>query len=135
MNIADRARLYREIARVLKPGGTLCIYDVMARGSGGLDFPVPWARTAATSHLMTSEALLDLLEANGFRPLELEDRTSFAIDYLQLGLQTENNAPQPIGAGHPVLGTDAKAKMRNVLNGIRNGCIAPVQVLATRAPH
>ena len=29
MNIKDRAGLYREVARVLKPGGVFCVYDVM----------------------------------------------------------------------------------------------------------
>src|SRR3546814_6866861 len=30
MNIADKARLYREVARVLKPGGRFGLYDIMA---------------------------------------------------------------------------------------------------------
>ena len=31
MNIPERAALYSEIARVMKPGATLCIYDVMKK--------------------------------------------------------------------------------------------------------
>lgn len=30
---------------MLKPGGRLAIYDVMAGETGPLLFPVPWART------------------------------------------------------------------------------------------
>src|SRR5215813_7195781 len=46
MNISDRARLYREIRRVLKRGGKFVTYDVVLR-SGDPHYPVPWARTPA----------------------------------------------------------------------------------------
>src|SRR5262249_54389677 len=42
MNISDRARLYREIRRVLKSGGRFAIYDVVSNG-GEPHYPVPWA--------------------------------------------------------------------------------------------
>src|SRR5512134_1465885 len=45
MNIRDKSRLYREMHRVLKPGGTVAIYDILAGSSGPVLFPVPWART------------------------------------------------------------------------------------------
>ena len=41
MNIADKAALFAEIWRVLKPGGVLGIYDVMRIGDGDLTFPCP----------------------------------------------------------------------------------------------
>ncbi len=45
MNIADRARLYAEIRRVLKLGGQLATHDVVAGNAGPHLFPVPWAPT------------------------------------------------------------------------------------------
>src|ERR1700761_8235532 len=48
MNIADRTRLYREIRRVLKKGGRFATYDVVLK-AGEPHYPVPWARTPATS--------------------------------------------------------------------------------------
>jgi MPBQ/MSBQ methyltransferase len=44
MNIADKPRLYREVRRVLRSGGRLALYDVVAGEGGDLYFPVPWAR-------------------------------------------------------------------------------------------
>src|SRR5580704_6438153 len=55
MNISDRARLYREIRRVLKLSGRFAIYDVVL-SSGDPHYPVPWARTPATSFLLTAAA-------------------------------------------------------------------------------
>ena len=53
MNIADRLGFYSEAYRVLKPGGVLAAAE-MCYGSGGdVVYPVPWAETSATSHLMS----------------------------------------------------------------------------------
>ncbi|HUT49429.1 MAG TPA: methyltransferase domain-containing protein [Alphaproteobacteria bacterium] len=41
MNIADKARLFTEAARTLKPGGRMGVYDVMRIGEGALAYPVP----------------------------------------------------------------------------------------------
>jgi sarcosine/dimethylglycine N-methyltransferase len=52
MNIADRPRLYREIRRVLKAGGRFATFDVVSL-AGEPNYPLPWARTPATSFLLT----------------------------------------------------------------------------------
>src|SRR5215469_10656596 len=52
MNIADRAPLYREIRRVLKSGGRFATFDVVLKGEAEPHYPVPWARTPATSFLL-----------------------------------------------------------------------------------
>jgi SAM-dependent methyltransferase len=81
MNISDRPLLYREIRRVLKPGGRFATYDVVL-GDGKSDddvhYPAPWARTPATSFLLTAAATRETIEAAGFRVLTWQDDSAAA---------------------------------------------------------
>jgi sarcosine/dimethylglycine N-methyltransferase len=77
MNISDRARLYREIRRVLKTGGRFATFDVVSNG-GEPHYPVPWARTPATSFLLTAKVTRETIEAAGFRALASQDDTEAA---------------------------------------------------------
>ncbi|MEM5340662.1 class I SAM-dependent methyltransferase [Paraburkholderia azotifigens] len=77
MNIAARAQLYSEIRRVLKPGGRFATYDVVANG-GEPYYPVPWARTPATSFLMTADATREAIEQAGFRTLTWQNDSEAA---------------------------------------------------------
>jgi sarcosine/dimethylglycine N-methyltransferase len=77
MNISDRARLYREIRRVLKPGGRFATFDVVLN-RGEPHYPVPWARTPATSFLLTAAATREAVERASFRTLASQDDTEAA---------------------------------------------------------
>ncbi|TPI22096.1 class I SAM-dependent methyltransferase [Mesorhizobium sp. B4-1-1] len=77
MNIADRPRLYREIRRVLKPGGKLATFDVVLNGGDPL-YPVPWAKTPGESFLLEAEATCEAIEAAGFGTLVRRDDTAAA---------------------------------------------------------
>ena len=77
MNISDRARLYREIRRVLKSGGRFATFDVVLN-RGEPHYPVPWARTPATSFLLTAAATREAIEPVGFRGLVWQDGTESA---------------------------------------------------------
>ncbi len=134
MNIPERAALYSEIARVMKPGALLCIYDVMKLGGDELTYPVPWAETPATSHLTTAEETRGLLDGAGFNVGEVEDRSAFARAFFQNALAAataSDGGPPPLGI-HLILGPSAPEKFRNTLHNIESGRIAPVQMIATR---
>lgn len=131
MNIPDRPALYREIARVLKPGATLCLYDVMRKSDQPLAFPVPWAESESVSHLKSPQQMHSLLADAGFEVREVSDRTAFALDFFKQALGNAAGAPPPLGV-HLIMGEAAREKLGNTLRNIEAGCIAPVQMLATR---
>ena len=130
MNIKDRAGLYREIARVLKPGATLCIYDVMKGPDEGVRYPVPWAESAENSHLTSAGEMNDLLHAAGFRVTETEGRSKFAIDFFRERLAS--TAPPPALGLHLLTGENAKEKFVNYLHNVEHGSVAPTAMIARR---
>jgi ubiquinone/menaquinone biosynthesis C-methylase UbiE len=132
MNIRDRAGLYREVARILKPGAAFCIYDVMKGEKDGLKYPVPWAETPATSRLTTPQEMQALLGGAGFEVREVEDRTAFGIAFFRESLAGSAAGVPPLGL-HIVMGATAREKFQNMLAGLENGSIAPVLMVAQRA--
>ena len=98
MNIADRDGLYRELQRVLKPGGRLAFYDPLAAdGHPEVIYPVPWAQSAATSTLLTSAETTAALERAGFSVNTLDDVTEPAF---RLGRSTGSSSARRGQSGH-----------------------------------
>ncbi|KJC59105.1 SAM-dependent methlyltransferase [Bradyrhizobium sp. LTSPM299] len=102
MNISDRARLYREIHRVLKSGGRFATYDVVLNG-GEPHYPVPWARTPATSFLLTAAATREAIEAAGFHALVWRDDSEAAKAWIA---QLRASGPPPSPNLGVVMGPD-----------------------------
>lgn len=125
MNIAGRAELYREIRRVLKPRGRFATFDVVANG-GEPYYPVPWARTPATSFLLSAEATREAIEQAGFSTLAWQDDTEAARAWFA---QLRASGPPPSPNLGVVMGPDfaeLSANLgRNLLEG-RLGILAAV---------
>jgi sarcosine/dimethylglycine N-methyltransferase len=102
MNISDRAGLYREIRRVLKRGGRFATYDIVLK-SGEPHYPVPWARTPATSFLFTAAATREAIEPAGFRTLTWQDDSESAKAWIT---QLRASGPPPSPNLGVVMGPD-----------------------------
>jgi len=91
MNIADKQTLYREIYRVLKPGGRYVLQEIAAGEAATTHFPLPWATDPADSFLVSAEQIRSALGENGFIA-ELFDDTSD----VHLSRTTADAAPSPL---------------------------------------
>ena len=124
MNIRDRDRLYREMRRVLKPGGRLGLQEV-AQGPGGEPhYPVPWATERSISFLLAPEEARRKLEAAGFRVVQWQDTTDASLASAQARSRSAAaNEPPPLGT-HLILGSNWQAMARNSTRNLEERRVA-----------
>ena len=130
MNISDRARLYREILRVLKSGGKFATFDVVLN-SGDPPYPVPWARTPATSFLLTAAATREVIESAGFRMLAWQDDSEAARAWIaQLRASGPPSSPN-LGV---VMGPDFAQLSANLGRNLLEGRLGILTAVFEAAP-
>lgn len=133
MNIADKARLYAESWRVLKPGGLLAIYDIVEGEGEPLIFPVPWAREPSISFLVTSDELRELLGQAGFQVVSWRDTSEEGRSWFREvaeKMQKVGGTP-PLGF-HILLGPDFKTMARNQVRNLNENRIGLIEAVVQR---
>ena len=134
MNIVDKAKLCSEVNRVLRPSSLFGIYDVMRIGDGELAYPVHWAMTAASSAVATPAQYREALERAGFAVIAERDRRDFAlVQFDQLRARTvAASGPPPLGL-HILMGGNTPDFVRNMIENVSTGRIAPVELIARKS--
>ena len=114
MNVADKPAFYREVRRLLRPGGRLAMHEILAGPVQPIRFPVPWASDPAISHLLSAERLRELLGALGFQALVWEDQSAESLEFNRRRLAAATTAPAPPALGlHLLLGPEYLAMFAN----------------------
>jgi len=126
MNIADKRRLYAEARRVLVPDGRLALWDATAGPGGPVHLPVPWATSPGQSHLVTPDALAELLREAGFATAHWNDLTEPAANAMRQFLAGER---PPLGLH--VFVPDFQAKAANLVRNLAEDRTRLIQAVLT----
>jgi ubiquinone/menaquinone biosynthesis C-methylase UbiE len=132
MNIEDKAALYAEVARVLRPGARFGIYDVL-RGKGGeVVYPVPWARDATISFLVRPSELRALLESAGFEISswrETADEARLWVDQMKARMAEPTPPPSVLRL---LLGEEAGPIAQNLFGNLLEDRVVPTEVICLK---
>lgn len=132
MNIPDKARLYSELWRVLKPGGRLAMYDILAGPGGEVYFPVPWARESSISFLLTSQQLLGLLTEVGFEILIWRDVTESGRSWFRHMRDKISQEGLPPFGLQLLLGSDFRLMAHNQVLNLEEARIGLIEAVVRR---
>ncbi len=133
MNIDDKAGLFAEVYRVLRPDSYFCVYDIMQLKGGDLIYPVPWATDMSTSKLATPDQYAQALKTAGFSSSKENIRRNFALEFfgnMRSKVQA-SGGPPPLGL-HTLMQESTAVKVKNMIHNIETGLIAPVEIIARK---
>ncbi|MFI6352270.1 SAM-dependent methyltransferase [Streptomyces sp. NPDC050743] len=121
MNVADKKSFYSEIARRLRPGARLAIFEVCRDADGEPVLPLPWSLDGTDSHLVTAGDLRDTIQSSGFTLLDWADESSWIQQWFDdLGRRLAAGAAP---ATLPALLTDGPTRMINFAVAVATGAV------------
>ena len=127
MNIADKAGIFREVRRVLKPNGLFTVFDIVRIGDGLIRYPVPWAMSEEASFVAKAEEYREALQGGGFRIAHERGRREFSITFTErMMVRMAQGGPPALGL-HLLMGEKTPVMVKNILAMMKEGVLEPVE--------
>ncbi len=121
MNVDDKSAFFAEIAKRLRPGARLAIFEVCRAGDDPPPLPLPWSIDGTDSFLAAPSDLLAVIEDSGFTTLEWVDETPWVIQWFdELGSRL---AAAETEASLPALLADGPTRMINFAVALADGTL------------
>ena len=121
MNIPNKEKFYSEISRVLKSGGHFLYYEILKKGDGEVNYPVPWASTSEISFLFKETEMDNFLTKFGLIKKQSNDQTTHGIDFLNAAFANMKEFGPPKIGLNALMGETTKQKLVNVLGHLKSG--------------
>ena len=129
MNLEDKFSLFREVARVLAPGGRFAVFDYMQITGEDPEFPVPWASSADHSFVDHPETYRRAAARAGLGLVHERDRHDYAVGFFKKVIAaTEENGPPHVGL-HLIMGDEAQTRYGNVVKASFDGKVGPREMV------
>jgi ubiquinone/menaquinone biosynthesis C-methylase UbiE len=136
MNIDAKEQLFKEVNRVLQTNAVYGIYDILHLTEQAISYPLPWAENKQNSAITNFAEYKKALTAAGFDIVLVNNRQEFAIQFFQtLVTKMESTLrlnKQPQLSLHTLMKKNSKLKMRNMLDNIAHGIMAPIEIIARK---
>jgi SAM-dependent methyltransferase len=129
MNIEDKAAFYREIARVLKPGGRFTSTEMATGDAGPPHFPLPWARVPEISFLVPQDEMRTALEGAGFTIIEWRDTSAEVVAATQSLTEKARHGKLGIAL---IAGDDTPERVANSGRSLAEGRLSNVMMVAEK---
>ena len=121
MNVADKPTFFTEIARRLRPGAHLAVFEVCRVGQDDPVLPLPWSLDGTDNFLATPADLRASIESSGFTTVEWVDETPWILQWFhEIGARL---AAAETAATLPALLTDGPARMLNFAVALSEGIL------------
>lgn len=121
MNVKDKQAFYAAIARHLRPGARLAIFEVCRGSDAEPALPLPWSLDGSDSFLTTADELREAVQDGGFEVVDWADESEWVKEWFgELGRQLAAGAPP---ATLPALLADGPARMMNFAVALTTGAV------------
>jgi SAM-dependent methyltransferase len=129
-NIEATGMAFEEAGRVLRPGGTLALYELCAGPGGEPVFPVPWASDTSLSYLKQPERLREDILNHGFDEVTWRDVTEPSLEWFRNVVESMQSrpadAPPPLGL-NLLMGAETPVKAANVVRNLEEERVVVIQ--------
>ena len=137
LNIPNTEDCLRECRRIMDTNGTLLLHEVIqGPNPQQMRYPVPWARTADQSHLLTLIELTKLIEVSGFTLDNTDHWSEEALAWRKRQTSKEENISPSLNKTPPIsptqiLGKDFHKMAPNIIANLSSGSIEVWQLSCT----